>query len=95
MDQMSEQAAGQKRPEHLWPKGVSGNPQGPKAARQARCEAKVADWTKPHGGVEAFTPAELDLLRKAADFTRDGRSRARIERRPRIRSGKYWLRLGS
>jgi hypothetical protein len=68
MDQMPEQTARQKRPEHLWPKGVSGNPQGPKAVRQARCEVKVTEWTKPYGGVEAFTPAELDLLRKAADL---------------------------
>jgi hypothetical protein len=68
--QSAEQAPEQRRPQHLWPKGVSGNPRGreSKASRLARREAIIAAWAEPFGGVAVLKPAELDLLRQAAEL---------------------------
>jgi len=54
-----------------WTKGVSQNPKGKesKAARLARREAIIAAWCEPHGGVATLKPAELELVRQAAELS--------------------------
>jgi hypothetical protein len=53
-----------------WLPGVSQNPHGreSKATRMARRDAILAEWAAPYGGVVALRPAELDLLRQAAEL---------------------------
>jgi hypothetical protein len=54
-----------------WVKGVSQNPRGreTKAQRLARIEAIIAGWCEPFGGVAVLQPAELALLRTAAELS--------------------------
>ncbi len=51
-------------------KGRSGNPAGglSRAAKLARRDALIAEWTKDIGGEAALTAPERDLLRKAAEL---------------------------
>jgi hypothetical protein len=53
-----------------FPPGVSGYPHGreSKAKRTARREALIRRWLAPHGGIDAITPAEHDLLHQAAEL---------------------------
>jgi Family of unknown function (DUF5681) len=55
------------RPPHLWVKGQSGNPAGRPPGSKRR-EAVIVRWLAPHGGVNAVSPAEYDLLAEAAEL---------------------------
>src|SRR5262249_19838399 len=68
--QITDQGTDQKRP-HLYKPGVSGHPAGKesKAARTARRDAIMTAWAQPHGGLAVLTPAELELLRIAAELS--------------------------
>src|SRR5262249_32603079 len=54
-----------------WPKGVSGNPAGreSKVARTARIEKICKEWCAPFGGRGVLRPAELALLKTAAELS--------------------------
>jgi hypothetical protein len=54
-----------------WPKGVSGNPAGEmsRAAKEARLDAIVAEWTRPYGGASNLPPCNVVLLKHAADLS--------------------------
>src|SRR5262249_2893078 len=71
MLQAEKQDAEQRSKQRRWPKGVSGNPRGreSKATRRARCEGIIAAWAEPFGGITTLKPAELDLLRQAAELS--------------------------
>jgi hypothetical protein len=70
--QIEQQESRQSRPpgNPRWVKGVSGNPAGAesKAARRARIDALVSEWSEPVGGVGALKPVEVALLRRAAEL---------------------------
>jgi hypothetical protein len=54
-----------------WLSGVSGNPAGSKskAARRERRLAIISEWLAPHGGMSAFSAADITLLHEAAEVT--------------------------
>ena len=52
---------------HGFQPGVSGNPRGKNSRRDAVAD-KVEEWTAYHGGLAAFSAAEIDLLRQAANL---------------------------
>jgi hypothetical protein len=54
-----------------WVKGVSGNPQGrpSRAEREARIDGIVAQWCLPFGGTDRIPPANITLLRAAAELS--------------------------
>ncbi len=58
------------RPAHWFKPGESGNASGREsnAAKAARIARKVDEWLAPFGGTGALKPAELDLVRQAADL---------------------------
>jgi hypothetical protein len=60
----------EKRGNPKWVTGVSQNPRGREsnAARRARRDAIIAAWAEPHGGVASLEPAEMTLLRQAAEL---------------------------
>jgi hypothetical protein len=68
---MTDTQTAQNRYPNRWPGGTSGNPRGgeSKAAREARISAIVADWTRPYGGPSNLPPANVLLLRRAADLS--------------------------
>src|SRR5262245_42752286 len=68
--QITEQSDDQRR-QHLYRKGESGNPRGreSKAARIERRDAIIAGWAEPVGGMAVLKPAELELLRIAAELS--------------------------
>jgi hypothetical protein len=82
--QIAEQRAEQrKRGNPNWLPGVSGNPAGrSKAARQARLDALVAEWSEPFGGVVRLSPAERLLAYQAAALAL--RRPARVEDAVRV-----------
>jgi hypothetical protein len=51
-------------------RGQSGNPAGSlsRAAKLARRDALIAEWTRDIGGEGALSAVELDLVRKAAEL---------------------------
>jgi hypothetical protein len=54
-----------------WQKGVSGNPAGKEslARRRERIEATVEAWCAPYGGPSILQPAEMALVRRAAELS--------------------------
>jgi hypothetical protein len=68
---MTDTQTTQNRHPGRWPKGTSGNPRGSesRAAKEARVDAIVAEWTRPYGGASNLPPCNVVLLKHAADLS--------------------------
>jgi uncharacterized protein related to proFAR isomerase len=69
-EQATDQAEQVERRAGQFVQGKSGNPRGRESAsaRIARRDAIVDQWAESIGGIASLKPAELHLLRKAADL---------------------------